>query len=252
MSSLDLIDSRTINDSENLFSGETETQDDTELELTAHEVIQRLEQAWMNELFAPELLQPQIEVVDCLLDQIKSAEENLENLDRGHFGIAIHKMELQRVRFMIASYLRLRLQKIQTQVHFLNKRSDDEINAILTTEEATFLRSHKKNIDNLFNKLALDHIPSRARNTKFSEFSASTTNASNEAPKPNLNATVFVKANEDVQGVFIEDEAGRGRDEEYDLEKDSQHVLRYKSVSHLVQSGAVKLIWKNNFLSFLF
>ena len=76
MSSLDLIDSRTINDSENLFSGETETQDDTELELTAHEVIQRLEQAWMNELFAPELLQPQIEVVDCLLDQIKSAEEN--------------------------------------------------------------------------------------------------------------------------------------------------------------------------------
>merc|ERR1719411_1922090 len=113
----------------------------------------------MNELFAPELLQPQIEVVDCLLEQIKSAEENL--------------------------------QKIQTQVHFLSKRSDDEINAILTTEEATFLRSHKKNVDNLFNKLALDHIPARARNVKFSEFSASSTNASNEAPKPNLNATVF-------------------------------------------------------------
>ena len=240
--SLDLLDSRATNEDSENFLTSTDTQDDTELELTAYEVIQRLEQAWMNELFAPELLQPQIEVVDCLLEQIKSAEENLQNLDRGHFGIAIHKMELQRVRFMIASYLRLRLQKIQTQVHFLSKRSDDEINAILTTEEATFLRSHKKNVDNLFNKLALDHIPARARNVKFSEFSASSTNASNEAPKPNLNATVFVKANEDVQGVYIEDEAGRGRDEEYDLEKDSQHVLRYKSVSHLVQSGAVKLI----------
>ena len=242
MSSLDLIDSHvTENESEN-FLTESTTQDETEVELTAQEVIQRLQQAWMNELFAPELLQPQIEVVDCLLDQIKSTEENLAQLDRGHFGIPIHKMELQRVRFMIASYLRLRLQKIQKQVHFLSKRSDDEINSIMTTEEANFMRSFKKNTDTLFNKLALDHIPERARRVKFTEFSASTTNASNEAPKPNLNATVFVKATEDVQGVFIEDEAGRGRDEEYDMEKDSQHVLRYKSVSHLVQSGAVKLI----------
>jgi hypothetical protein len=106
----------------------------------------------------------------------------------------------------------------------------------LTTEEATFAQSYKNNLDTLFKKLALDHMPGKAAD--FSKFGDSST----EAPKPNLNAAVFVKADEDIQGVFIEDEAGRGRDEEYDMEKDSQHILRYKSVSHLVQSGAVRLI----------
>ena len=41
MSSLDLIDSRAVNDSENLFS-ESANDDETEVELTAFEVIQKL------------------------------------------------------------------------------------------------------------------------------------------------------------------------------------------------------------------
>ncbi len=250
MSSLDLINSRSINDSENLITQDSEAAegDETEVELTAFEVIQKLEKAWMNEYFAPELLEPQVEVVDCLLEQIKSTEENLERLDKGHFGISIHKMELARIRFMIASYLRLRLQKIQKHVHYLSKRSDDELNARLTTEEATFLRSHCSNLDNLFKKLALDHVQGKLGD--FSQFGSESGSSqrlsaglqSNEAPKPNLNAAVFVKAEEDVQGVFIEDEAGRSRDEEFDMEKNSQHVLKYKSVSHLIQSGAVRLV----------
>jgi len=245
MSSLDLIDSRAVNDSENLFS-ESANDDETEVELTAFEVIQKLQTAWINEHFSPELLEPQIEVVDCLLDQIKVTEENLEQLDRGHFGIAIHKMELSRVRFTIASYLRLRLQKIQKHVHYLSNRSDDEINARLTTEEATFLRNFKNNTDNLYKKLALNHIPGRSADiSQFGENSRenSSRNMSNEqAPNPNLNAAVFVKAEEEVRDVYIEDEAGKGRDEELDMEKDSQHVIHYRSVSHLVQSGKVKLV----------
>lgn len=238
-SSLDLLGSFATNDSENLIT-QSSSQEESELELTAFEVIQRLEKAWMNEHFAPELLEPQIEVVECLFEQIKTTEENLEQLDRGHFAIPIHKMELARVRFMIASYLRLRLQKIQHYVHFLSKRSDDEINSKLTTEEATYLRSYKANIDGLFKKLALDHMPGKASDfSRFGEVSSS----QGDPPKPNLNAAVFVKALENIQGVFIEDEAGRGRDEEYDMEKGSQHILRYKSISHLVQSGALKLIW---------
>ena len=55
MSSLDLINSRSINDSENLIS-QASSQDETEVELTAFEVIQRLQKAMINEHFSPELL----------------------------------------------------------------------------------------------------------------------------------------------------------------------------------------------------
>jgi GINS complex subunit 4 len=134
-SSLDFINSNTIEDSAN---GDA-SQEEEELELTAFEVILRLEKAWMNELFAPELLEPQIEVIDCLLDQIKKTEENLSQLDIGHFSIPLHKMELARVRFLIASYLRLRLQKIQKHAHSVLKSNEDDLNARYVLTHSTML-----------------------------------------------------------------------------------------------------------------
>lgn len=207
-------------------------------ELTADEVIQRLQTAWLNEIFAPELLEPQIQVVDCLLDQIQRTEENLEKLGRGHFGLALHKMEVARIRFLIASYLRLRLEKIQKHVHHLLKSDLSK----MTSEEVAYARNYKDNLNGLFENLALKHMPGKAKD--FEHFGSDVSAKKGQAgpPKPNENAAVFVKVVDSVTGVFIEDEAGRGRDEEYDMEKDSLHILRYKAVAHLVQSGEVQLV----------
>ena len=104
------------------------------------------------------------------------------------------------------------------------------------------MEKFKKNTDDLFKKLALDHITGRSGD--FSKFGENQQHRNNDivAPNPNLNARVFVKADEDIQGVLIEDEADQGREEELDLEKDSQLVLRYKSISHLVENGKVRLV----------
>ncbi len=67
--------------------------------------------AWVNEKFAPELLEPQIEIIDCLMEQISRTEEHVATLEKGHFAIALHKMELQRVRYLVRckiSYATLR------------------------------------------------------------------------------------------------------------------------------------------------
>jgi GINS complex subunit 4 len=61
-----------------------------------------LKDAWVNEKFAPELLEPQAEIVDCLIEQLSRTEEHISTLDKGHFGIALHKMELQRIRFLVS------------------------------------------------------------------------------------------------------------------------------------------------------
>jgi len=60
-----------------------------------------LKDAWMNEKFAPELLEPQAEIIDCLMDQLTKTEEHISTLEKGHFAIALHKMELQRIRFLV-------------------------------------------------------------------------------------------------------------------------------------------------------
>ena len=41
-----------------------------EEELTAAEVLQKLEDAWLNEKHSPELLEPKMEIVECMLEQV--------------------------------------------------------------------------------------------------------------------------------------------------------------------------------------
>ena len=42
-----------------------------EEELTAAEVLQKLEDAWLNEKHSPEILEPRMEIVECMLEQVR-------------------------------------------------------------------------------------------------------------------------------------------------------------------------------------
>ena len=79
----------------------------------------------------------------------------------------------------------------------------------MTPDEVKFAKQYRADIVEVFKKLALDHMPG-----KFQEFgpaasaSISSNNSSNPstgkkldppAPQPNLNATVFVQAVDDVR-----------------------------------------------------
>lgn len=50
--------------------------------------------SWLNEMLSPELLQPQTELVDCLLEQTKNMEENLMAISKSDFRFALHRMEV--------------------------------------------------------------------------------------------------------------------------------------------------------------
>ena len=50
--------------------------------------------SWLNEMLAPELLSPQTELVDCLLEQTKNMEENLMAISKSDFRFALHRMEV--------------------------------------------------------------------------------------------------------------------------------------------------------------
>ena len=75
-----------------------------------------------------------MEIVSCLLDQIKATEEACEQLEKSDISIPIRKMELARIRFMIASYMRLRLQKIQKNVHFLSKLRSQSFTSLMVAD----------------------------------------------------------------------------------------------------------------------
>ncbi len=56
-------------------------------------------------MLSPELLAPQTELVDCLLEQTKNMEENLMAISKSDFRFALHRMEviqIYKIHFGIA------------------------------------------------------------------------------------------------------------------------------------------------------
>lgn len=87
--------------------------------------METLETAWLNEKFSPEILPHQIEIVECMLEQVQHMENNMSKLQKNDFRLLAHRMELERIRFVISSYLRLRLEKIELYTqHILKQESE--------------------------------------------------------------------------------------------------------------------------------
>ena len=62
----------------NIESIEPQIEESDEDEITAEKALQGLEDAWLNEKFAPELLPHRMELVDCMMEQIMHMENNLK------------------------------------------------------------------------------------------------------------------------------------------------------------------------------
>lgn len=203
-----------------------------EEEMTAHKVLQTIERAWLNEKFSPEILPHQNDYVDCLLEQIKGMEGNLAKLSKSNPKLDLHKLELERIKFVITSYLRTRLKKIECFCVSLleEEAARSEENAYLSPAELKFAKEFAQNTDNHFETI-LRHMPklfnTLDRNKKIIE--------------PNLNSFVFLKCNEHIDSVIIKNTL-EGQEEEIVLEDGSQHLMPYSSVAEFVKKGAVQLI----------
>ncbi|XP_074640443.1 DNA replication complex GINS protein SLD5-like [Tubulanus polymorphus] len=217
------------------LDGNPHTQDEEAETMTASEVLVKLEEAWMNEKFSPELLEIKSDLVDCMLEQVKEMEENIQRAKKNDFRVFIHKMEIDRIRYVISSYLRTRLKKIEQYTSYIldkeAERSESDI-PHLSPEEYAFAKEYLENIESHFKVLGLRHMPPNLQ----------TIDSKQTAIKPNLNSYVFLKVLEDTEGVIVEEETADTGEEVMNLVKGDQHVIRYRPVASLVQSGAICLI----------
>lgn len=126
-------------------------------------------------------------MLDLMLGQVSHIEENLKQLDKNDFRFITHKMELERIRYIIASYLRCRLEKIETYTSYIlheeELRKDDEKR--LSEDEAKFAQEYFDSVEKHFFQLAVRHMPSNIH----------ADDKRQRMVKPNLMSHVFLKAN---------------------------------------------------------
>ncbi|KAM5264826.1 DNA replication complex GINS protein SLD5 [Ctenodactylus gundi] len=206
-----------------------------EVVLTPAELIGRLEQAWMNEKFAPELLESKPEIVECVMEQLDHMEENLKRVKKEDLKVSIHRMEMERIRYVLSSYLRCRLVKIEKFFpHVLEKertRPEGEPSR-LSPEEFAFAKEYMIHTEAYLRNVALKHMPPNLQKVDLLR----------TVPKPDLDSYVFLRVKERQENILVEPEADEQKDYVIDLEEGSQHLIRYKTIAPLVASGAVQLI----------
>ncbi|XP_072342023.1 DNA replication complex GINS protein SLD5 isoform X2 [Scyliorhinus torazame] len=111
--------------------------------LTPAQLIAKLEEAWLNEKYSPDLLENKSEIVECVMEQLDHMEQNLQRARKGDLKVTIHRMEMERIRYVLSSYLRSRLQKIERFFpHILEKEKSllEAAPSCLSPQEFTFAK----------------------------------------------------------------------------------------------------------------
>ncbi|XP_048860432.1 DNA replication complex GINS protein SLD5 [Brienomyrus brachyistius] len=211
------------------------SEDDSQDVMTPAELIAKLEQAWLNEKFSPELMESKSEIVECVMEQLTHMEGNLQRVKKGDIKASIHRMEIDRIRFVLSSYLRSRLRKIEKYFpHILEKEKSraEGDPSFLSPEEFAFAKEYLANTETYLKAVALRHMPPNLQTVEMLK----------AVPKPCLDSFVFLRVHERQENILVEPETDEQREYAIDLEEGSQHLMRYSTIAPLVASGAVQLI----------
>ncbi|XP_074113295.1 DNA replication complex GINS protein SLD5 [Cotesia typhae] len=213
-----------VDNQEEMMESDTE-----EVPKTVAEVLEELTQAWQNEKASPEILKHMSDHVDGLLEHITCMEVNIESLHKDDLRVTIHRMEIDRIRYLITSYLRTRLEKIELYAIDIIKEEAkrSQNNRYLSDNELQFAKDWTTNMETLLKSVVLQHLPGNFQELEIDKLTV----------KPNLNSHVFIHANRAAEGILIP-----GTDRELNIAEGSQHIVQYKAVAHLVKDGSVQLL----------
>ncbi|MCP9264476.1 DNA replication complex GINS protein SLD5 [Dirofilaria immitis] len=102
--------------------------------------------------------------VDLMIDQLESMEENFNKCkDHTSLKIILHKMEVQRLTYMINEYIRARLEKIEKDVELLRnedfEREKTNVPRLLSSAERVFAERYEAMKRHLMETSFLERIP---------------------------------------------------------------------------------------------
>ncbi|KAI3904708.1 hypothetical protein MKW98_014888 [Papaver atlanticum] len=169
----------------------------------------------------------------------QSSIQNMEDTVEAYAGngqdaltVSLYQMDLDRTEFLLRSYLRTRLQKIEKYMIHISK---SELWNRLSKPEQEFAKRCKENMENHLKQSVLSRLP-----FGYQDFVKQSISSEEDdmVPEPQLDTFVFCKSKGSV-GSFQLDAVG---DEVVDLIADDLYVLRYKSIKPLVETGQIDLV----------
>ncbi|QLQ80254.1 hypothetical protein HG537_0D02550 [Torulaspora globosa] len=227
----------------------------------------RLMTLWRNERCSPELLRFPTLLMKRMLRRVQEQIENIENISMGFYqdesasGSSNDKLpllcmeaELERVKFLIRSYLRCRMHKIDKYMLYLKQLeySDNttSLKDLLSAQELIYHNRHFSSLLKLFNSSVLRHMPTELQAINDTEGSISMVD------EPEWGKFVFLHVKIPSARALKEDpllernEFGKPcyivtiqeLNEDVELTVGGIYVMRYEVIRDLLRDGKVELI----------
>ncbi|KAH7026534.1 DNA replication complex GINS protein SLD5 [Microdochium trichocladiopsis] len=198
--------------------------------------LQSLTRAWVAERSAPELLDwpsdGSLERINARVKaQIDKVEEMTGDMDpKTNFALIVIQTELERFKYLIRSYLRARIAKIDK--HTLHYLSTPELRARLSQTELAYATRHQALLHNHYLSSFLASFPPALQNLNDTSGNISMIDT------PDLDTAVFIRI---LKDAIVE---GRGTDEDGGMNGKIGDIaiLRWSDAKPLIQAGSAELV----------
>ena len=199
-----------------------------------------LEVAVRREKAAPELLTYETYLIEKIVEQLENQQQCCDHIAMSpeeYFKMCIIQMDLDRRKYLLSTYHRTRLCKIQ---HFMFYITHNELGELLSPQEYEFVQNYYKLKTNHFKKcftmyfspkIFTEFIPQKPNESVSEEESLKRINI---AVAPNLDQFVMVKIKEDIGNVSIGNSLT-------DFKQNEMHLIPYKIAKNLLESDLVDL-----------
>ncbi|KAF2436076.1 GINS complex, Sld5 component [Tothia fuscella] len=200
--------------------------------------LQSLTRSWVAERVAPELIPYPEELMERVLEriarQIEVIEEQTGSMDpKTNFKLIVIQTELERFKFLVRSFLRARIAKIDAHpLHYTNVSATTTITpSLLSLFEHQYLTAHQSLLSTHYRTSFLSQFPTQLQRLD------DTTGGISMIDKPDGDAAVFVRVLRDCGVVAVE-----GTDVRCEMNKGDVFVVRWSAVRGRVLGGDVELI----------
>lgn len=214
---------------EGLFDGNEEYQASSSSSRGDGELVEKLRTQWLAELVAPELLPFPAELVDELKQRIEDQTTLLDSTSSERREDSVFKniarQELDRLQYLIRSFLRARLAKVHKYALFYTRA--DTRRSRLSPAETEFAMN--------FCELQLNHFVASGLKLLDADHQKIDAKAG-MISKPNVDTHVFCRILEDIGEFEIEENVS------IDLGEGDIWVLRYSAIEMLLLEGRAVLI----------
>ncbi|KAF2134507.1 GINS complex, Sld5 component [Dothidotthia symphoricarpi CBS 119687] len=201
--------------------------------------LQELTRCWVAERVAPELLPWPSELMERVLDrirrQIELVEDQTGNMDpKTNFKLIVIQTEVERFKFLVRSFLRARIKKIDAHpLHTLNLHtaSIDTFQPLLSPSEHQYLTSHQSLLSTHYSTSFLSQFPASLQRLD------DTTGGISMVDKPDEDKAVFVRVLRDVGEVWVD-----GTEKRFQMKRGDVWVVRWSAIRQWVGTGDCELI----------